>query len=204
MGKGGGEEERHTSIAMINNIKDRYPPPTRIPPLPTLRIPLRRPPQRPRRILHVHRVDPQVPIPQPLHLLAQLLVDARQTQRRPDELVAVVAVHVRQPHHHQVQPLDLPQLFFRRQLPFRHLQPGFGLVGLFARGRVRLVHHARANFDEGGHVPFCGFAARGHGEVQRAQSVHFVVLRVACFAAAVEDVGELLAVGAVEDAGEGF
>lgn len=150
---------------MINDIKYRYPPPTRIPALAALPIPFRRPPQRPRRILDVHRVDAQVLVPQPLHLLAEVLVDARQTQRRPDKLVAVVAVHVRQPHHHQIQPLDLRQFLFRRELPFRHFEPGFGFVGFFARDRVRLVDHARADFDEGGDVPFRGFAAHRDGEV---------------------------------------
>lgn len=184
---------------MIHDVENGYPSPTRIPALAGLTVPFGRPPQRPRRILHVHRVDAQVLVPQPLHLLAQMLVDARQTQRRADELVAVVAIHVRQPHHHEVQPLDLAQFLFRREFPLRHLQPGFGLVRLPARHRVGLVDHARADFDEGGHLPFGGFTSRRDGEVEGAQAVHLVVLRVPRLAAAVEDVVELLAVGPVED-----
>jgi len=189
---------------MINDIESRYPAPTRIPALPPLPIPLRRPPQRARRILDVHRIDAQVLVPQPLHLLTQMLVDARQTQRRADELVAILAVHVRQPHHDEIQALDLRELFFGSELPFRHLEPGLGLIRLLARHGVGFVDHARTDFDEGGYLPFRGFPPRRDGEVEGAEAVHFVLLRVARFAAAVEDVVELLAVWAVEDAREGF
>jgi len=49
-----------------------------------------------------------------------------------------------------------------------------------------------------------GFAAEAEGEGVRAGLVDFVVLRVAGFAAAVEDVVKLCAIGAGEYAGEVF
>ena len=200
----GVEGRVRTGIAVIDDIKDRDPAPGRIPPFLPLPTPLGRPPQRPDRILHVHGVDPQILVPQPLHLLAQMLIHPRETQRRRHEFIAIIAIHMRQPQHHQIQAFDLTQLLFRRQLPLRHLEPRFRLVAFFPRRRVRLVDHARADFDEGGHFAFRGFAARGDGEVQGAEPVDFVVLRVARFAAAVEDVVELSAVLPVEDAWQGL
>ena len=63
---------------------------------------------------------------------------------------------------------------------------------------------ARGQFDVRFHAPFGGLAADVQGQVEGAQFVDFVVLAVACFAAAIEDVVELGIVGEVEDSGQGL
>ena len=107
---------------------------------------------------------------------------------------------MRHPQHHQVQALNLCQVLLRRQFPLGELEPGLEFVRFFPRHAVGSVYHAGAEFDEALDVAFRRLAAHGHGQVVGAYPVHLIFLRVASFAAAVEDVIELLTVGAVEDA----
>lgn len=76
-------------------------------------IPLRARPKRPRHILHMHRIRPQILLPQPLHLLPQRLIHPRHAQRGAQKLTRIRPIHVRRPENQQIQPLDLRQVFFR-------------------------------------------------------------------------------------------
>lgn len=93
---------------------------------------------------------------------------------------------------------------------FCQLEPGFqrGSLGAAAGrdggGRGRLVDHAGGELDEGGGAAAGAFAGEGEGERGAAGGVDRVVLGVAGFAAAVEDVGVLGGVDGGEDFGKGF
>lgn len=93
---------------------------------------------------------------------------------------------------------------------FRELKPGFqgrdfraAAGGDGGRGG-RLVDHAGGELDEGGSTAASAFAGEGEGEGGAAGGVDGVVLGVAGFAAAVEDVGVLGGMEGGEYSGEGF
>ena len=158
-------------------------------------------PQRPGHVLDMHRVGAQVAVPQPLHLLALALVDAREAERRRDELAGVGPVDVGETQNDEIQAVDLGQVLLRLQLPLGQLEPGFELSRLLAGRRLGLVDHAGRHLDEALELAAGHLLADGDGQRVRAGAVDLVLLRVAGLAAAVEDVVELAAAGPVEDAG---
>ena len=93
---------------------------------------------------------------------------------------------------------------------FRELEPRFQGCGLGTAaggdggGRGGLVDHPGGEFNEGGGAAADAFASEGEGESGAAGSVDGVVLGVAGFATAIEDVGVLRGVEGGEDCGEGF
>ncbi len=138
-----------TSIAVINNVEDRCFAPIRVPAFLPFLTPLGCPPQRPGHVFDMNGIDPQISVPQPLHLLLEVLIYPRKTQCRGHEFTAIIAVHVREPHDDQIEAFDLTQFFLRRQLPLGHLEPWLRLIRFLARRRVRFVDHASADFYKG-------------------------------------------------------
>jgi hypothetical protein len=155
-------------------------------------------------ILDMHRVGAQIFVPQPLHLALLALEDAGQTQRCSEKIMCVRTVDVGQAQHAQIQAVHLGQIFLGLELPFGQAQPWFELCGLGIGRRRGFVDHAGGQLDKDADLAARGLGTDGGGEGVRAGAVDLVVLRVSRFAAAVEDVVEFPAVGAVEYAGHVF
>lgn len=184
---------------MVYNVEDRGWLPDRF-----LDVPLDTVPQGSGCVVDVHHVYPQVLFPEEAHVVALVLVDAGHAQRRGQVLGRVWAVHLGQPEDHQVEAVELGEVFLSLELPLGQLDARLQLVRLFARGAVGLVDQAGAELSKAPDVAPCGLAAHGEGQAVGAEFVDLVLLGEAGFAAAVEDVVKLGAVRTVEDAREGL
>ncbi|KAI6760238.1 hypothetical protein HG531_013439 [Fusarium graminearum] len=92
-------------------------------------------------------------------------------------------------------PFNLGEFLLGLQLKDSNTIPWFQLIDFLAWRRVRLVHHACAQLEEGLDASLRCLLAYCNGEVQRPQLVNLILLRISRLATTVEDIIPLLSVG---------
>ena len=146
----------------------------------------------------MQRVDAHVAAPEVFEgfglvfaVLVTCLVQTGQSQLRAEPAACVGSINVWEAENAEAQVGSLAELLFGGEFPFRLFGVRLaGLVALLLRRAVRVVDCACAHLDVRFHAALGCLLSDCHAQLVAAQLVHFVFLREARFAAAVEDIVE--------------